>query len=68
MIQVKDQQGNIVPGLFKDSLGNIVVQDDLDYRRYNKEKKQAETINNLVKEVAELRQLVNHLLTVCNKR
>lgn len=62
MIKVKDEQGNEIPGLYKDSRGVIVVKDDAQHRRYVKEKRQAEIINNLVKEVSELRQLVNDLI------
>lgn len=62
MIKVKDEQGNEVPGLFKDSRGVIVVKDDAQHRRYMKEKNQAEIINNLVKEISELRQLVDELI------
>lgn len=61
MISVKDQNGNIVPGLFKDNLGTIAVKNDAEYRRYLREKKQAETINNLMKEVSELKVVVESL-------
>lgn len=58
MLRVKDQSGNIVPGLFKDSLGNIIVKNDSEYDKYIQMKQQHEIINNLTKEVEELKQII----------
>lgn len=66
MLRVKDENGNIVPGLFKDSLGAIVVKNDSEYNRYLNEKKQQQTISNLTDQIAELKELVNNLLLTAN--
>lgn len=58
MLRVKDQSGNIIPGLFKDSLGNIIVKNDSEYDKYIQMKQQHEIINNLTKEVEELKQII----------
>lgn len=68
MIKVKDHNGNEIPGMYKDSLGNIVVKNDDEYRRYVKEKKLVETINNLVKEVSELKKTVSQLLEIIHSK
>lgn len=62
MLRVKDESGNIVAGLFKDNLGNLVVNDNKAYNTYLKSKQQQETINNLSKELTELKELINNLL------
>lgn len=62
MLRVKDENGNIVAGLFKDNLGNLVVNDNKAYNTYLKSKQQQETINNLSKELTELKELINNLL------
>lgn len=67
MIKVKDEFGNVVPGLFKDSLGNIVVNDQSDYNRYIQERQQTETINNIIKEMRTLKQAVNELISIVKK-
>ena len=65
MMQVKDQSGNIVPGLLKDSLGSIIVEKDYDYNKYVQEKKRLDKINNLESEVKELIGIwVEHVLDV----
>lgn len=58
MLRVKDQSGNIIPGLFKDSLGNIIVNNNSEYDKYIQAKQQHEIINNLTKEVEELKQII----------
>lgn len=67
MIKLKDEIGNVVPGLYKDNLGAIIVENDFEYNRYMIEKKQQETINNLTQEVSELKMLMNNLISTINK-
>lgn len=62
MIRVKDQDGNVVPGILKDVLGNLVVNDVAEYNKYKREKDSAEQINELKSEVDQLKQLVHALL------
>ena len=63
MIQVKDESGNLVPGLLKDSLGAIVVERGYDYNKYIQERKRLDQINNLESEVKELKSLIYQLLS-----
>lgn len=63
MIKVRDENGNVIPGLLKNDLGAIVVEQTSDYQRYLTEKKQQETINNLSKELSELKDLISSLLS-----
>lgn len=67
MLNLKDENGNVVPGLLKDNRGAIVVKNDAEYQRYMIEKKRQETINNLTQEVSELKDIVNQLITSLNK-
>ena len=67
MLRVKDENGNIVHGLYKDQRGAIVVEKSSDYERYMLEKKRQETINNLSQEVSELKEIVHNLISVINK-
>lgn len=63
MLRVKDENGNIIPGLFKDSIGSIIVKDDSNYNAYVKQKQQQEIINNLTKEVSELKGLIEKIIS-----
>ena len=58
MIRVKDLGGNIVPGVYKNSLGAIIIKDDkaLD------ENKRAHKIVSLEKQVEQLTTMVSLLL------
>ena len=62
MLRVKDEFGNIVPGLFKDGLGNIIVKNDSEYNKYIHAKQQHEIINNLTKEVEELKNIISSFI------
>ena len=61
MIKVKNQNGIVVPGLYKDNLGTIAVKNDAEYLKYKREKNQLETINNLTKEISDLKIMVESL-------
>jgi len=61
MIKVTDERGNEIPGMYKNINGALIVNNNDDYRRYAREKKQAETINSLVKEVSELKTTIEVL-------
>lgn len=63
MIQVKDESGNLVPGLLKDNLGAIIVEKDYNYNKYVQEKKRLDKINNLESEVKELKELIYTLIS-----
>ena len=62
MLRVKDENGNVVPGLFKDDRGAIVVNDKPGYQKYLLEKQHQETINNLKQEVSELKDMIHALI------
>jgi hypothetical protein len=65
MIKVKDDTGNIVPGLLKSSHGALVVQPDTAYDRYKKEKELSLEITNLKSEMADIKAM---LLILVNKQ
>lgn len=63
MLRVKDESGQIVRGVYKNSLGAILVDNQTEYEKY---KRQQETINTLNKKVDELTSLVHQLLEKVN--
>lgn len=66
MLRVKDENGNLIPGLLKDGLGNIIVKNDAEYNRFKLERQQQEAINNLTQEISELKLIINKLLSEKN--
>lgn len=66
MIRVQDISGNVIPGLFRDKNGLIVVNDKDAYQRYVTTKsfkeRDAQKIDALQNELAELKSLVERLL------
>lgn len=67
MLRVKDENGNIIQGLYKDPMGSIVVEKNSDYERYLREKQQQEAINNLKQEFSELKAIIQNLIGAINK-
>lgn len=63
MIKVKDDSGSVIPGLYKNNLGAIVVEKNTEYERYIKEKQQQESINNLSKEVSDLKNMMQEIIS-----
>lgn len=70
MKRVKDESGNIIPGLLKDEKGALVVSDVSEYNKYKKQKEfmqsQSSKIDSLGKEVEELKRLIKQLLNSNN--
>jgi hypothetical protein len=66
MKRVKDEFGNIVPGLLKDERGALVVSDVGEYHKYKRQKElieiQSGRIDALNKQVENLQLLVERLL------
>lgn len=66
MIRVKDSNGRIVEGLFRDETGALIVKNDAELDKYLQQKRvvveQKETINRLSDEIEELKRMVNSLL------
>lgn len=58
MIRVKDENGKIVEGVYKDSLGNIIVKKETEYKKY---KQQQEVINRLTDKIENLSDTVDQL-------
>lgn len=58
MIRVKDEAGNIVEGIFKDSLGNIIFKRGAEYSKYVR---QQDVINRLTDKISILSNSVNQL-------
>lgn len=67
MLRVKDENGNIIQGLYKDPMGSIVVEKNSDYERYLREKQQQEAINNLKQEFSEIKAIIQNLIGAINK-
>lgn len=63
MIKIKDNSGQVMSGIFKDERGNLIVKNDIEYRKYLQSKQQQETINNLSKEVSELKSMMQDLIS-----
>lgn len=63
MIRVKDQAGNIVPGVFKDALGTIVINNNHEYKQYLKDRQSTESINSLNNEIQKQKDLINNITT-----
>jgi len=64
MYIIKDENGNVVPGLYKNNRGAIVVKNDQEYAQYMKDIQQQETINNVIKEMTEIKSMLHQLLSV----
>lgn len=62
MIRVKDESGNIVPGLYKNELGAIVVKNNPEYQKYIQRKQEIKIINDLQKEVSEQKEIIESVV------
>lgn len=58
MIRVKDENGNIVDGIYKDSLGTIIVRKESEYKKHKQHK---EVINRLTDKIEHLSTTVDKL-------
>lgn len=66
-MKVKDQNGNIVSGVFRTAQGGLVVDDQSSYSKYIKESEQAKKMSNMETQIADLQCLVAELLTKLNR-
>lgn len=62
MLKVKDQYGNVLPGLLKDNSGAIVVERDSSYNKYLQTKQQIENINKLNNVVEQQQEAIDNIL------
>lgn len=67
MIRIKDQSGNIVPGLYKNELGAIVVNNNAEYQRYMQAKHQVEAINKINEDIDRQEQAINIIMSEMNE-
>lgn len=65
-MRVKDDQGNIIPGLYRASNGSIIVSDRDGYDKYVKQRdsilEQKTSISKLQTQVDELKEMIATLL------
>ena len=61
-MKVKDQNGNIISGVFRTKHGGLIVSDQSAYDKYIKESEQAKRVLNMEKQIEELKSLVAQLL------
>lgn len=59
---VKDQDGNIVKGLLRNSSGGLVVNDEIEFNKYKREKESVNRVKHLEEELDQLKQLVQTLI------
>lgn len=58
MIRVKDEQGKIIEGLYKTSVGSLVVKPEAEYKKY---RQQQEVINRLTSKIDDVSSTVEQL-------
>jgi hypothetical protein len=63
MQRIKDLNGNIIDGLFRDETGAIIVNDSKNYRKYQTETTRLQEINRLNSKIESLEQMVMQLIT-----
>lgn len=65
-MRVKDEQGNIIPGLYRTSNGSIIVDDKEGYDKYIKQRNtilnQKSSIDKLQDEVSNLKEMIATLI------
>lgn len=62
MLKVRDESGQIIQGVVKDSLGNLVVNSKAEFDKYKKAQELATDIAKLKTDVAYLMKMVQTLL------
>ena len=63
MIQVKDSDNNRVRGVFKDRLGNVIINNNDEYNRYKREQKHMEEFNTMKSDIEFLKETLNKILS-----
>lgn len=61
-MKVKDQNGNIISGVFRTKQGGLIVSDQTAYDKYIRTSEQAKKVLNMEKQIQELKSLVAQLL------
>lgn len=62
MLKVRDESGQIVQGIVKDSLGNLVVNSKAEFDKYKKAQELAADIAKLKTDVAYLMKMLQTLI------
>lgn len=61
-MRIKDESGNIVPGMIKNSIGGIVVDNLTEYNRHKKQTELALEMQNLKTDMTEIKDMLKLLL------
>lgn len=67
MLKVKDQNGNIIPGIQKSSTGGIIVEKNSEYEKYLREKEIITRLNKIEKDFDELKYILHTILDKVNQ-
>ncbi len=66
MKKIKDESGDVVPKLYKDDLGTIVVKDNSAYNKYIQDKKNLIEISELRHEISILKEQMKQIMSLLN--
>lgn len=66
MKKILDENGKEIPGIFKDRLGSIVINDDRAYKKYLAELNKVDEIRNLKEEILQLKKQMKTVLEHMN--
>ena len=64
MLRVKDEDGSILNGLYRDDVGAIVADETEEYTRYILEKQRLEQINTLSGDITNLKSEMSDIKTM----
>jgi len=64
MLRVKDEDGSILNGLYRDDVGAIVADETEEYKRYILEKQRLEQINTLSGDITNLKSEMSDIKTM----
>lgn len=64
MLRVKDENGSVVPGLYRTPGGAIISEETEEYKRYLVEKQRLEQINNLTSDITNLKTEMSDIKTL----
>lgn len=67
MIKVKDASGNVLPGVYKDSRGSVVIKNDEAFSRYTQEMKSARALKQLQDDMIIMKEQIQLLFHSLNK-
>jgi hypothetical protein len=62
MIYIKDSEDKKISGLYKDNLGNIIINNMEEFNKYKREQKHIEEFNIMKSDIKELKDKLNSIL------